>query len=250
MERRHMRQGKTRVICVALLLVLAMAGLLRWYTLHQSVQGIVLWNAKEAYLFIGIQRNGYTGSYLRFPLNMALAYLGASTPISDSHLALVVIRVNSLGLDRHVLELPDRGARGGYIPENFTPLNGNIYAFHPGVGFVRWAVDHFDPATPDEWEKLRILQETSQPDFENDANGWSRHTLFSGTPGVPFDVEVDNKYRIKVNNVKTTDDASRLLIDLLHPEGAVERLFDLESYHQRDVTASEYRHAFKREVRK
>ena len=241
-----------RVICVALLLALAMACFFRWHTLSQSSNWNVLWNASEAYLFIQIGREGYNGNYLRLPLISAYQYLGGVTPIDDYRLSLVVIRVSPSGVDRHDLELPvpDRGDGRGDLPEKFTPVNGNIYAFYSGVGFVRWAFDHFERTTPAEREVLYSRQEASPPDFENDANGWSRHTLFSGTPGVPFDVDVGNKYRIKVNNVKTTDGASRLLIDLLHPEGAVERLFDLESYHQRDVTASEYRHAFKREVRK
>ena len=240
----------TRVICVALLLVLAMAGLLRWYTLRQSVQGNVLWNANEAYLFIGILRDGYNGSYLLLPFSEALAYMGNAPPISDSRISLVVIRVTSSGVERRVLELPDQGDRSGYNPSASPGVNGNIYAFYPNAGYVRWAVDHFERITLDERKQFPRGQMTSPPDFENDANGWSRHTLFSEPPGVPLDIDVGNQFKIRVNsNVKTTDGAS-LLIDLLHPEGAVERLFDFESHSLREVGASEYRPAFKREVKK
>ena len=96
---------KATVVIVAVILI---AAAFHIYFLREYAGGWLLWDASEAYLFVDVIREGYHVSYIGYPWFAAKEYFGAVESPLDSHAALVVIRVGSSGVERHVLKLADR----------------------------------------------------------------------------------------------------------------------------------------------
>jgi hypothetical protein len=122
---------RTKVI-VAIAIFVAAAASCNLCSLREYCGVNLLWNDSEAYFFVGVGRQGYHVSCLRYPWLTIKEYLGAIESPDDNRAFLVVLRVTSSGVERHVLRLADRANGGaGSDPRQLTPLEGHIYAYCP-----------------------------------------------------------------------------------------------------------------------
>lgn len=178
-----MRNRMKAMIAVAILA----AAIASWkiYFLREYTHGDVLWNASEAYLFMGVSREGLHVSCLRYPWVFVQGYLGAAESPDDGHGSLIVIRVTSSGVEHHVLKLEDRTPGSG--PGFITPLDGRIYANYPALGgLCRWAGDHFERATQEERRRLDGISRLTVLDIDNGENGWSKRGFPNGLTDYKF----------------------------------------------------------------
>jgi len=148
--KRQMSSKAIQKFAIAIVAVVALAAVLNLYAASEGAGGFAIWNRTEAYFFIQVGRRGYYVAYLEYPwILVKEKYLRIPTFPSESRAFLVVIRVTSSGLERHIVKLADRADGGaGGDPSKYTPLNGQIYAdCLPLDGLCRWAGDHFEKAT-------------------------------------------------------------------------------------------------------
>jgi|ERR1700722_2795255 hypothetical protein len=143
------RRFTWKVLAIVVAIVVA-AATLHIFQLDESSHGFVIWNENEAYLFVKINRMGYKASFLKVPWILLREVLTVGVEPSEIRGVLVVIRVTSSSVERHVVQMDRSNGGPGSDPERLTPIDGHIYAFCPFQGLCRWAGDHFEPATQEE----------------------------------------------------------------------------------------------------
>jgi hypothetical protein len=126
----------------------------------------------------------------------------------------------------------------------FTPLGKTIYANHEGK-VMKWSGDYFEPATPQEQERLDNAHLQFTYDF-TDIEGWSRryNLINSNNAETKFIIELEGKTLIfvgKYHHINRLDSESS--IDLLRPGRAPERLWYTDNRLRR-VNKIEYEHTF------
>jgi hypothetical protein len=234
----------TATAVVFLIAVVVMAARFNVYLILDGSGGTVLWNAEEAYFFIGIRHIGHEVNCLRFPWFLAKNYLGAVEEPDNDRGSLAVIRVTSFVVERHVQKLTYNPPGSG--PEMYTPLEGLIYANYPERGgLCRWAGDHFEPATPEERQRLDDIGRLTNKDIENRADGWSKRSFQVG-PGDPddmFTIEVGNRFRLSTSDLAAKNGDRILSIDLLRSGHSPERIWDVDQRYGR-VSGAEYQRVF------
>ena len=209
-----------------------------------SGDGTVLWNAKEAYLFLGVRHVGHNMNYLRFPWFLAKNYLGAVEDTADDRGSFVVIRATSSGIERHALKRDY--LRPGSGTDMYTPLEGQIYANDPELGgLCRWAGDHFEPATPEERHKFDGINHLTNKDVDHTEDGWSKHSFAVGPGDIndTFRIDVGQRFTISLSDQAAKDGDRAFSIDLLRPGHAPERIWNRDLHWGR-VSKEEYQRVF------
>ena len=252
-------------VTAATILAAAAGGSGRIYAISGESGGYLLWNASEAYFFMKVDDLGYSWSSFQYPWVLFKRYIIGGFAVvevpSDRRAYLAVMRATASGVERHVLKL-DRVDRGpGSDPGRFTPLEGRIFAFCPTVighfmqngqkvgkdmddGLCWWAGDHFEKATQEEQQRLNGIKRLTKSDFENDESGWSRRSFGAGPVDRKFTIDVTDNFQISVNNVAVQGtENGTVLIDLLRPGKAPERVGDFHMYQGR-VSEAEYQRVF------
>jgi len=214
------------------------------YLILDGSAGTVLWNAEEADFFVGIRHIGHEVNSLRFPWFLAKNYLGAVEEPDNDRGSLVVIRVTSSAVERHVQKLSYDPPGSG--PAMYTPLEGHVYANCPELGgLCLWAGDRFEPATPEERQRFDDIGRLTNKDIENRADGWSKRSFQVG-PGDSddmFTIEVSNRFRLSASDRAGQNGDRILSINLQRPDRSSEKIWDVD---QRwgTVNKKEYRHVF------
>lgn len=230
-----------KTIVIAFLLTTALvAATLNLYFLREYSGAVILWNSKQAYIFLGVDQEGVSISWLRYPWVLFKEYLRVSEPFNDSVGYLTVFEVSSSGTERHALKLEDR-ANGGIAsdPSRFTPLESRIYASCPRLlrnvvengrlissdsPLCWWASDHFEKATPVEQERLHGTERLTEGDMIN-GEGWSRRVVPAGIDNLAFAIDVDDEFRLLISNSKRPEvNGGTLSIDAVRPGASRERL--------------------------
>ena len=96
------------------------AGTLKINLLRVDSGGNVLWNANEAYLFIGTFSRGARVTYLEYPWMILKEYLGGIRASDNNLNSLVVIRVTPSTVERYNVDQKDGAPGSG--PNLYTPL--------------------------------------------------------------------------------------------------------------------------------
>ncbi len=193
---RSMRRKNAIAIGLVLLAVLASA-VLKLYFIRNDSGGTLIWNDKEAYLFMTTAQRGLRVSYLSYALVLLKQFFYAVTSPDDERVIVTVIRVTSSSTERHVINVVHPNP--GTAPGLYTPLRGHIYANCPEFGgLCRWNSDHFERATDQEQRELDGINSLTVPDFVN-VGGWSRQDAGTGS-GQQFTVGVSSSFSILVKN--------------------------------------------------
>ena len=250
---------------VAILIVVLTSATFKIYSISQNVGGAVLWNANEAYLFVGTASLGYSTTLLRLPWIVFKTYvIGGFAAVElpdDEGASLVVIRVTPSRIERHVVPL-NRSANGdpGPSPSMYTPLEDRIYAFCPTVighflqngkliandmndGLCWWASDHFEKATEDQRRRLGGISRLTEPDFDNRDGGWSKRQFGTAPAGIYLPIRVADKFGLSIVSRGKGSTDRTVSIDLLRPAKAPERIADFAA-REDVISRSEYQHVF------
>jgi hypothetical protein len=176
-----MQKGAKTIIVVAILVgAMVTAASLKLYFIREDSGGEVLWNAKEAYLFIGVDRTGFQVSSFEYPWAVLREYLNGVRPPDAVRSLGTAIRVTPSAVERHKVE--DLGLF-------YTPLEGRIYAMCQG-NLCRWSGDHFDQATEDEARRSDGINRLIARDFDN-VNGWYKRGIGAGPRDIYARTTVD-----------------------------------------------------------
>ncbi len=206
------------------------------YLIRTDVGGTALWNAREAYFFIGLDTVGRHVKWIQYPFLVAGEVLGDIEPPDDGLVSLFVLRVTPDGVERHILKHRDR--RPGSGPGMFTPLEGRIWLNYPSIGgLCWWAGDHFERATPEELKKLGGLSSLDNQSYV-DKNGWSKSGVWNGHIGW---MKMGNGVELLAGGTSPRDS---LTIEMRKPGREPTTIFSL-SVSAGLVSGSEYRRAFR-----
>jgi hypothetical protein len=210
------------------LLVIASA-FLQIYFIGSSGDGDLLWNAKEAYLFVHGERRGYHVSCLGYVAAGIKTLFGVIDSPDDRNPFTLVIRITPAGTERYEV-------KGEY--DYFAPFDNILYGVHNDQNLWKWAGTHFEKASIDEQRRLNGIQGLSKKEF-TDVNGWSgRYSVTSKIKeqfpfllsGAPMTVEV--------TTLNLAD--GEVSVDLLRPDHPPETIFRRNGRPRR-VSKSEYR---------
>jgi hypothetical protein len=233
-------------IAIAVLVASAVAGRSNVYMVLDGGDGRVLWNANEAYLFFGVRHIGHEVNILRFPWFLAKNYLGGVEDPGDDRGSLDVIRATSSGIEHHVQSVEYSPPGSG--PDMYTPLEDRIYVNYPARGgLCRWAGDHFEPATPEERQRLDNIGHLTNKDIDHGENGWSKRS-FQVEPGDPNDtltIEVSNNFRLSASDLGAKNGDRILSINLLKSGNAPEKIWEV-NLHWGKVSKAEYERVFQK----
>ncbi|MGB9072840.1 MAG: hypothetical protein WCC22_09215 [Terriglobales bacterium] len=230
------------LIAVALVvLALAASPVLQRYYVQNDNGGKLLWNEKEAYLFMNVNQRGFHFSYLGFAWVVFKEYFNVVPFPDDERLSATVVHVALPVVERHALDL----ANSPVPPDFETPFGGRIYANCQGVP-CKWTGDTFEPATEDEKRMLDGTNRLSLSDFAKDASGWSRRTIACGLHDYQFSVELRDQGTLSVK-VKSPEQSPycTISIDVLRAGQNPESIWHLDS-HPRLVGRAEYYQSFRR----
>jgi hypothetical protein len=258
---------KSKIAVAIIVAAVVTAASFNIYFLRERSGGYAVWNPSEAYLFVVASSVGLHVRSVRYPWALFKEYVGAIEGADDDRAYLVVIRVSSSGVERHILKLLPR-EEGGYggDPSRYTPIDGRVYAFcpfligqsmqngrltgnHLNEGLCWWAGDHFEKAT--ESERRAIMPDDlfthsrlTTGDFNNDANGWSRTVFGAGPVARKLTIDLNDKSQLLVDNVPQPGTQNGTLsIDLLQSGKPPERIGSFYDHDGR-ISRSEYKQAF------
>ena len=177
------------VVAVVVLVFVATSTL---YYLRDDNGGQMLWNANEAYLFMGVARRGFRVRSPDYPWIALMEWFNAPASPSDQRVFLTVIHVTQSGVERHLGQLVKQTADS---PMFFTPIDQTIYADCQG-NLCKWVGDHFDNATHEEQQKLDIHH--LPPDIDGPINGWSKRGVGDVAGDFQFAVEIGQGVTVRV----------------------------------------------------
>lgn len=232
-------------VSVMVLAVLALAWL-RVYYVIDKIQGDLVWNSSDAYVFIGVFESGFTSNYLGYlgELVRETFPFGASGP-EAKHYYAVVLHITPETVQRYTF---DNFRYGGVVPVGKTISAGNYL----DAARTRWSGTNFEPMTPTEekeWvEGARVIP--PGPAYDNVA-GWSKRTVGGEVvreSSTDF-VEKDSEATIQLGGKPVTLSMNsgfishEAFIDLLRPQHAPERIWHLNE-NSYGVSKSTYKRIF------
>ena len=227
------------IAATALLAAAAVAVNYRIYAIVGNAGGYLLWDSRQAYIFVKVSDLGYDWSAIEYPWvlfkrNVIGGFAAAEIP-SDQTAYLFVARIMPSGIERRIVTLASRLDGGpGSDPDKFTPLEGRVYAFCPSLigrfvqdgrfvgkdmndGLCWWNGDHFDKATDEERNRLGGISLLTREDFQNNKSSWSRRAFGAVPMNENFTVRVGEKFRVTVDNVNKGWENAVVSVNILRP---------------------------------
>jgi len=228
---------KTTIRLVSLtviLLLVVLAFSFKLCFLEDWVDGVLVWNAKDAYLFSSWSGQGYRSPALEMLVSLVPAFFGASRPPDDSAISTTVFHITPDRIERVTIA---NVAFRAYLPKG-----GNIYAWSGGP-LWKWENNHFEPASAEEEKEvvtdpqLSILSASNSP---TGSEGWSVRSAIAGWPPTS-EIKVDGR---PIQFLVSLADKNREIhVDARLANGRVDRLLDAKSQ-LRMVSASTYAERF------
>jgi len=217
--------------------VLTGAAIGQLHYVREGAGGQVLWNAEEAYFFIGVSYDGLRIRYLEYPWFLIKEAFHASYLRDTTRGSMMVVRITKSGVERHMvaLDLPTPA------PHLFTPHDGKIYANCAQLGgLCKWSGDHFERAV--EEERRGFSFEHLHADIErNGEDGWWQRG-FGGCDD--RDDNVGDRFRISTRMGGTRQSlVCTLRIDRVNAAGGAEPIWEFKGREGR-ISGSEYRRIF------
>jgi len=202
------------------------------YYIGGSGDGDLLWNAKEAYLFVHGERRGYHVSYLGYLPELVKGYFGVIGSPDDESQFTLVIRITPSKTQR----CEEKGEF-----HYFTPIENNIYAGRNDENLWKWTGGHFEKASIEDQRKLSGTQRLSNKDF-NDANGWSGRFSITSKIKEQFPITLDGS-PLTVEATTLNFIEGEVSVDLMRPNRPPENIFKRNGQPRR-VSKGEYERAF------
>src|SRR5579864_8733560 len=130
-------QKETRLAVGAALTVVVLAALVfgKIYVIRDDGGGDLIWNANEAYLFMGVSRRGARIGYMEYPWLLLKQLLYDVREPDDQRTSVTVIHITKSGVERHVIQVPDE--QPGNTPVLYKAVENQIYANWHGYAY-KW----------------------------------------------------------------------------------------------------------------
>jgi len=192
----------------------------------------------EAYIFMGESHTGYHFPYIAYPFVIGLQYFGAVTEQSDAHSAALVLHITPTSIDRQSFGPNDISA--SFV----TPFDDGLYGLCPGGKLCKWTGTSFEPATPEQEQKVGGIEHLARGGTRNQpVNGWVIHQTWKH--GEKFIVQVGKDIEIVLqNHNKEASVHNWVAIDLLRPGQPPEHLYNVDGRKPRHVTKATYDRIF------
>src|SRR5271165_3272350 len=219
-----MRKRKKLVVLAVLFVIAVMAlGFGKIYAIRDDCGGDLLWNADEAYLFMGVARRGFRISYLDYPWVMLKELLYGVRLPDDQRTSVTVVHITASGTEHDVVQMLDE--QPANTPIRYARRQGYIYANCEGH-LCKWTGNKFETATE---EEQRRLDGTSQLDEKHMEEGWSKRSRGAASTDYQFAVDVGHTLILEVTN-KLPDQSRRSIVsvDVVRPGRAPERAWYLD----------------------
>lgn len=164
---------------VATIATLATAGLLGagydWNILWQGeVATNLLWNERQAYLFVGTRTSGWQGHSVSWLRQVVRNYFFASTQVQSTVFSTTVFKIRADAVERMDLS----GAKANRL----LVANSSIYGSSPD-GMFLWTGDTFAKLSRGDAETIRATSPPAPP--YDSVDGWShRSGLLNGGEGI------------------------------------------------------------------
>ena len=217
---------------VILVVVLLGLSVFPVYRIRQRTTETLLWDDREAYLFVNLATVGYHPSYLGFLLDATKEFFGASTAPDNRASSVLIFHVTGRGVETHTEK--------NLSLDFYTPLEGNIYANRQGTP-VKWSGEHFEPVNGS--DRNQIFQAIfNAPKELNDVDGWSRRDGLSAADG-------DNRYSFTLAGkpmtlvVQVKGKAGTVSIEIESPGEAPQQIYFLDG-RLRSVSGADYDRLF------
>jgi hypothetical protein len=233
--------SKKRVIQAAALCLIALLILFFFWELHlvgdSAVNGVLLWNSEQAYLFVGWGRSGYHLTGFEYLLAYIPAFFRVPRTVDDNRFSTIVARITPTGVEKYVTERnqEDRGFLA------YFPFGNTIYAYDGGAALWKWAGTHFEKLSPEEQQEVDVDEKvlSSKEDYTN-VNGWSlRHS----STGWPPEFEVQLQGKPVTFFPKSRHSGEESSIDIRLSDGSTQKMLHVKrSFHL--VSKSEYDRIF------
>jgi hypothetical protein len=230
MEPRRDKPSLRGAVALSFALLLIFLSFFRVYYIGGYGDCDMLWNDKEAYVFIHGERRGYNVSYLGYVGELAKEYLEVIDSPDDRISFTSIVRITPSGIERYWETK---------IFDHYTPFVDGLYANNDGQ-LWKWADTHFvQESTVQQW-KLHGVERLSRKDF-NDVNGWSglysapskmKEQFSIQVGGLPVAVEVkDGQVSINLSRPGNPPEIQRATEKLYYGQGHTQRVSKVEYEH-------------------
>ena len=228
---------------VVLTLVVSVLAVLKVHYVRDELNGSLLWNAQEAYLFLGVAQFGYTFSYLGLIREwfMELFPFGASPP-KNKHYYMVVLRITPDNIARYDIDNFWSGSPPSVFGESI--YTGNMLNSRPGP--MKWSGTDFESIGPEEQKELQKAIVSGElpatPKYDN-VCGWSRRMVGGevAEEDAKLTIQLDGKPLAFAMNSGFI--SRKAYIDLHRPGYEPERIWYLDEQSRR-INAATYKRIF------
>ena len=239
-----MKRGKTP-LRTALLLVFVGAALAlvfgKSYSIRDDGGGEVLWNSKEAYLFMVVRHRGFQITYLEYPWVVVKELLYGVRGPDNQRTSVTVVHITQSGLERHVVQAHDEEQAN--TPDLYKVIEDHVYANYHGHAY-KWTSDRFEKATEEEQRRYEETKPIVVGEVEEDPGGWSDRGFGIGVSNYKFGVDA-GEFTLQVTNEVTRVGGHGILsVQLARPGQRLEEILHLDG-HPRRVNKGEFERAFK-----
>ena len=232
-----MRPKTTRLLFGLLSVSVVFGTLLQMRAVRDWSGATIYSRENEAYIFMGESHTGYHFPYIAYPFLLGLQYFGAVTSPSDEHAEALVFHITSTSIDQQRWVPTDLNHSG---PLDVTPFEDGLYGMCPGGTLCKWTGKSFEPATPEQKQKVGGIEHLARGNTGNQpVNGWVIHG--TGRPAEKFIVQVGKDIEIAVqNHSKDARGYDWATIDLLRHGQPPEHLYNVDGRKPRIVNKAIY----------
>lgn len=177
---------------------------------HQTTTQLV-WNERQAYLFVGMKRDGWSGPPLEYLWYVIQGLVGRSFRFDESRQWLVAVELNTSGVSRVVQD--------GETFHFVKPFQGQIYKAFGQV--QRWTNDGFQVVPEAEASRFNSMKANVGVAY-SDRDGWSSRVnlLNQGAGRFEYPLTLDGVRMVLVAD-RTVLHHPRLLVQIAEGPDAV-----------------------------
>jgi hypothetical protein len=235
-----MKNKKAVALC-GVFLVAVLSIVLHVYIVVDWSGATIYSRENEAYIFLGESHDGWRLPYIEYPISMLEEYFGAVTERSDSLSESTVLHITPTSVDRQIYLPADLNHTG---PLFIVPYYDGLYGMCPGSKLCKWTGKSFEPATPEQEQKIGGVEQLVIRDREDHpVNGWIVHR--SGRPGEKFVAQVDKDTVITMEtHNKEASPYAWVTIEMLRAGQPSVQLYNVDARKPRFVSKATYDRIF------
>jgi hypothetical protein len=234
-------KNKKAVTLYGLFLLAVLSIVLHAYIVEDWSGATVYSRENEAYIFMGESHSGWRLPYIEYPFSILGEYFGVPTEETDGLSESVVLHITPTSVDRQIYLPADANHTG---PLLIIPFDDGLYGICPGSKLCKWTGKSFEPATPEQEQKIGGVEHLVLRDREDrPVNGWVIRS--SGRLGNQFVARVGRDTEITMeNHNRDASPYAWVTIDLSRVGQPSVRIYNVDGRKPRCVTKAAYDRLF------